>query len=90
MEITANLLKLANEWIIAQVSEVPGDTLPGDPDCILTDPYMVEYDGEIHPWPPHSGDREAVVRSTDIFTIVNPSTKLLAAYLCKIEPPKSE
>ena len=31
MEITANLLKLANEWIIAQVEPVEVDTLPGDP-----------------------------------------------------------
>jgi hypothetical protein len=90
MEITANLLKLANEWIIAQVEEVDGDTSLGDPDCLLRDPYVVECDGEISPWPPQSNDREVVVRSTDITTLVNPSTKLLAAYLCKIEPPKSE
>jgi hypothetical protein len=38
MEITANLLKLANEWIIAQVEEVEGDTLPGDPDVRLARP----------------------------------------------------
>lgn len=90
MEITANLLKLANDWIIAQVSEVPGDTLPGDPDCILSDPFVVDCDGDLYRWPPHSDDTEIVVRSTDITTLVNPSTKLLAAYLCKIEPPKSE
>ena len=35
MEIAANLLRLANEWIVAQVDEVEGETLPGDPDCIL-------------------------------------------------------
>ena len=90
MEITANLLKLANDWIIAQVEEIEGATSLGDPDCVLRDPYVVEYDGEIHPWPPHSSERTAVVRSTDIFTIVNPSTKLLAAYILKVEPPKSE
>ena len=90
MEITANLLKLANDWIIAQVEEIEGATSIGDPDCILRDPYVLDCDGEIYPWPPHSSDREVIVRSSDITTLVNPSTKLLAAYLCKIEPPKSE
>jgi hypothetical protein len=90
MEITANLLKLANEWIIAQVEEIDGATSIGDPDCVLKDPYVVECDGEIKSWPPNSNDKEVIVRSSDITTLVNPSTKLLSAYLCKIEPPKSE
>ena len=90
MEITANLLKLANEWIIAQVEEIEGATSIGDPDCVLRDPYVLDCDGEIKQWPPHSNDKEVIVRSSDITTLVNPSTKLLAAYLCKIEPPKSE
>lgn len=90
MEITANLLKLANDWIIAQVEEIEGATSIGDPDCVLRDPYVLDCDGEIRPWPPHSNDKEVIVRSSDITTLVNPSTKLLAAYLCKIEPPKSE
>ena len=33
MEIKANLLKLQNEWIVAQVEPVEGETLPGDPDA---------------------------------------------------------
>jgi hypothetical protein len=90
MEIAANLLKLANEWIIAQVEEIEGATSIGDPDCVLRDPYVVELDGDITPWPPHSNDREVVVRSSDVTTLVNPSTKLLALYLTKIDPPKSE
>lgn len=81
MNVPCNLLRLANEWIIAQVSEVPGDTLPGDPDCILTDPYVVDCDGGIDPWPIYSDDREVVVRSSDITTIVNPSKQLLARYI---------
>lgn len=90
MEITANLLKLANEWIIAQVEELDTATSIGDPDCILKQPFVVDCGGDIHPWPPYSNDQEVVVRSSDITTIVNPSTKLLAAYILKVEPPKSE
>ena len=81
MEIAANLLRLANEWIIAQVDEVEGATTIGDPDCILRDPYVVDCDGGIDPWPIYSDDREVVVRSSDITTIVNPSKQLLARYI---------
>ena len=42
MEITANLLKLQNDWIIAQVEPVDGDTLPGDPDVWMVEPYVVD------------------------------------------------
>lgn len=81
MEITANLLKLANEWIIAQVEELDTATSIGDPDCILKQPFVVECNGEIDPWPRWSDDQEIVVRSSDITTIVNPSKKLLARYI---------
>lgn len=90
MEITANLLKLANEWIIATVEPVEGDTLAGDPDVWIVEPYVVDCEGDITPWAPHASEREFNVRSSDITVVTNPSTKLLAAYLCKIEPPKSE
>ena len=47
MEVKANLLKLANEWIIAQVEPVEGDTLPGDPDVWMVEPYVVDCEGQI-------------------------------------------
>ena len=40
MEVKANLLKLANEWIVAQVEPVDGDTLPGDPDVWMVEPTL--------------------------------------------------
>ena len=85
MEIAANLLRLANEWIVAQVDEVEGDTRPGDPDCILRQPFMVDYEGNLSQWPKNSDDREVVVRSTDITTIVSPSKDLLANYIKSLE-----
>ena len=34
MEITANLLRLNGDWIVAQVEELESqELLPGDPDC---------------------------------------------------------
>jgi hypothetical protein len=91
MKISANLLKLGNDWIIAQIEAVTTeDTLPGDPDAWLIQPYAVDYEGNLTPWPPHTEEREVNVRSSDVLVYTNPSTKLLAAYLCKIDPPKPE
>ena len=85
MEIAANLLRLENEWIVAQVDEVEGELIPGDPDCILRQPFMVDYEGNLSQWPKNSDDREVIVRSTDITTIVSPSKDLLANYIKSLE-----
>ena len=81
MELKANLLKLANEWIIAQVEPVEGDTLPGDPDVWMVEPYVLDSDGEITKWAPYAAEREFNVRSSDITVVTNPSTQLLARYI---------
>jgi hypothetical protein len=81
MELKANLLKLANEWIIAQVEPVEGDTLTGDPDVWLVEPYLVDYEGQLCPWAEHSSEREFNVRSSDITVVTNPSTTILARYI---------
>ncbi len=85
MEIQANLLRLSNQWIVAQVSEMEGDTLPGDPDCILNDPFVLDLEGNLSSWPEFSDDREVAVRSTDLTTIVDPSKELLARYIKALE-----
>ena len=66
MELKANLLKLANEWIIAQVEPVEGDTLPGDPDVWMVEPYLVDYEGQLNHGHQHAAEREFNVRSSDI------------------------
>ncbi len=85
MEITANLLKLANEWIIAQVEPAEGDTLPGDPDVWMIEPYVVDCEGQIAPWASHASEREFNVRSSDITVVTNPSKALLARYIESLE-----
>lgn len=92
MEISANLLKLGNDWIVAQIEAGVSmeDTLPGDPDAWLINPYAVDCEGNLTAWPPHSEEREVNIRSSDVLVYTNPSTKLLAAYLCKIDPTKPE
>ena len=83
MEITANLIKLQHEWIIAQVEQVNEDQqgLPGDPDVWLIEPYVVDYEGQISPWAEHSSEREFNVRSSDLLVVTNPSKSILARYI---------
>ena len=85
MEITANLLKLHDEWIVAQVEAVEGDTLPGDPDIWLVQPHVVDYEGQLTPWATHSSETEFNVRSSDITIVTNPSKAILARYIECIE-----
>ncbi len=85
MEITANLLKIANEWIIAQVEPAEGDTIPGDPDVWMIEPYVVDCEGQIVPWATHASEREFNVRSSDITVVTNPSKTLLARYIESLE-----
>ena len=46
---------------------------------------MVDYDGNLTKWPHNSDDREVIVRSSDITTIVSPSKDLLANYIKSLE-----
>ena len=85
MELKANLLKLANKWIIAQVEPTEGDTLSGDPDVWLIKPYLVDCEGQLTPWASHSSETEFNVRSSDITVVTNPSKVLLARYIEYLE-----
>jgi|TARA_B100001057_G_scaffold491609_1_gene582245 hypothetical protein len=86
MEITANLLRLNDDWIVAQVEELEGESfLPGDPDCMLKEPFVIQSDGSLKLWPPYCDDREIAVRSSDITTLVNPSKSILALYIKSME-----
>ena len=85
MEITVNLLKLHDEWIVAQVEAVEGDTLPGDPDIWLVQPHVVDCEGQLTPWATHSSETEFNVRSSDITIVTNPSKAILARYIECIE-----
>lgn len=72
------LIKFDGDWIVANVTEIP-DVEFGDPDCVLKYPYQVE--GEcLGPWPPHSDQREIIVRSSDVTVITDPDTFLLSSY----------
>lgn len=77
------LIKFDNDWLVTNVVEIP-DVEFGDPDCVLKYPYQVAGDC-LGPWPLHAGEREIVIRSSDIKVITEPDTFLLSSYQKAIE-----
>lgn len=77
------LIKFDGDWLVTNIIEIP-DVEFGDPDCVLKYPYEVAGDC-LGPWPLHSGEREIVIRSSDIKVIAEPDTFLLSSYQKAIE-----
>ncbi len=78
MEKLLKVLLLKDQWLLALVEEVEGVTF-GDPDCILVDPMLIEGD-QLKDWLPFASKKEAVVRSSDIMTFVDPSSEFITLY----------
>ena len=72
------MLLLKDQWLLALVEEIEGVTF-GDPDCILVNPMLIEGD-QLTDWLPFSSKKEAVVRSSDIMTFVDPSSDFITLY----------
>ena len=78
MEKLLKVLLLKDQWLLALVEEIEGVTF-GDPDCILVDPMLIEGD-QLKDWLPFASKKEAVVRSSDIMTFVDPSSEFITLY----------
>ncbi len=78
MEKLLKVLLLKDQWLLASVEEIEGVTF-GDPDCILVNPMLIEGD-QLKDWLPFSSKKEAVVRSSDIMTFVDPSSDFITLY----------
>ena len=78
MEKLLKVLLLKDQWLLALVEEIEGVTF-GDPDCILVDPMLIEGD-QLKDWLPFASKKEAVVRSSDIMTFVDPSSEFINLY----------
>ena len=72
------MLLLKDQWLLASVEEIEGVTF-GDPDCILVNPMLIEGD-QLKDWLPFASKKEAVVRSSDIMTFVDPSSEFITLY----------
>jgi hypothetical protein len=68
-----------NQILLTQIEEVGGDI--GDPDCKLTEPFLVNSDGTLSPWLVSLTNQNSfVIHSDKILTIVEPNGTLIDKY----------
>ena len=56
------------------------EQLDAEPSCHLQDPYLVKDDGTLTPWPLHTVDRDILLYSETLATIVEPTEEIRAKY----------
>lgn len=72
--------------LVTQIEEVNTDL--GEPDCKLINPYeLYKEDNEYHlrKWPDFSEQKELMIHSDSIFTIVDPTVWQIEMYAKKIK-----
>ena len=72
------LLKVDNV-IVTEIEEVPSEL--GEPDCRIINPYQINAEGERTPWPEVTDQREMMIHSDSILTIVDPKEEIVTKYL---------
>ena len=80
MEKTIKAIVLTNkEILISQIDEVGADI--GEPDCKLTNPYLLRDDGTMEPWLINISRQDVFMISSDkILTLTEPMPTLIEKY----------
>lgn len=80
MDKMAKILLLTNnQMLISQIEEVSSDL--GEPDCKLTEPFVINDDGTLSPWMiEYTSQNVYMISSEKILTIVDPKPTLLEKY----------
>ena len=80
MKKTIKCLLLKNNVIlITEIIEVGSEL--GEPDCKLIEPYKVDEHGNLLLWPDVTDQREMMIHSDSILTIVDPKEEIIEKYL---------
>jgi hypothetical protein len=65
--------------LLTQIEEVPTDL--GEPDCKLTEPFVLNQDGTLVPWLVEvTRQNTFMIHSDKILTIAEPNSKLVEKY----------
>ena len=68
-----------NQMLITQIEEVSSDL--GEPDCKLTEPFVLNQDGTLVPWLVEvTRQNTFMIHSDKILTIAEPNSKLVEKY----------
>jgi hypothetical protein len=65
--------------LITEIQELMVDI--GEPDCKLINPFEYNDDHELVSWPSTTDQREIMIKSDDILTIVEPKEEIIEKYL---------
>jgi len=79
-KLVIKILVLTDQTLlISQIEETGADI--GEPDCKLTEPFMINSDGTLEPWLINiTSDNQFMMSSDKILTLVNPKPTLLEKY----------
>ena len=80
MEKTIKAIVLTNNKVlVSQIDEVGADV--GEPDCKLTNPYMLKDDGTMEPWLLSVSRQDIFMISSDkLLTLTEPMPTLVEKY----------
>jgi hypothetical protein len=73
------LLLKVDTVIISEITETGSEI--GEPDCKLINPYEIDDEGNLTPWPDVTDQREMMIHSDSILTIVDPKPEIVEKYL---------
>jgi hypothetical protein len=73
------LLTDVDAVLISEVVEIDAEF--GDPDWKLINPYKIDSQGNLTPWPNVSEQREIKIISDNILTVVDPKPEIIEKYL---------
>jgi hypothetical protein len=80
MKMTIKCLLLKNDIvIITEIVEIGSEL--GEPDCKLINPYRIDVEGNLSLWPEVTDQREVMIHSDSILTIVDPKDEIVEKYL---------
>ena len=73
------LILMNNQVLITRIDEVPSEL--GEPDCKLTEPFVINSDGTLTPWLIDVSVQESfMIHSDKILTIAEPKAALIEKY----------
>ena len=73
------IVLLTKEVLVTQIEEVQSEL--GEPDCKLTEPFIINDDGTLSPWLLNLTNQNTFMMSSDkILTLVEPNSKIVKKY----------
>ena len=73
------IILLTKEVLVTQIEEVQSEL--GEPDCKLTEPFVINDDGTLSPWLLNLTTQNTFMMSSDkILTLVEPNSKIVKKY----------